>query len=75
MTVIVASDTPNAIRGMLKRWFIEPQAPNVFVGTSQPCRTHEKTIAYIKRSSTAAELGLLLIVSLATQIARVTEST
>src|SRR5438874_4172456 len=24
MTVIVAHDTPDAIRGMLKRWFIEP---------------------------------------------------
>jgi len=23
MTVIIASDTPDAIRGMLKRWFIE----------------------------------------------------
>ncbi len=32
MTVIVANDTPDAIRGMLKRWFIAPR-PNVFVGT------------------------------------------
>ena len=28
MTVIIANDTPDAIRGMLKRWFIEPR-PNV----------------------------------------------
>ena len=27
MTIIVAHDTPDAIRGMLKRWFIEPR-PN-----------------------------------------------
>ena len=32
MTVLVANDTPAAIRGMLKRWFVEPK-PNVFVGT------------------------------------------
>jgi CRISPR-associated endoribonuclease Cas2 subtype I-E len=42
MTVIIANDTPDAIRGMLKRWFIEP-CPNVFVGTLNR-RTHEKTI-------------------------------
>jgi CRISPR-associated endoribonuclease Cas2 subtype I-E len=41
MTVIVAHDTPDAIRGMLKRWFIEPR-PNVFVGTLNR-RTHEMT--------------------------------
>ena len=32
MTVIIANDTPPAIRGLLKRWFIEPR-PNVFVGS------------------------------------------
>lgn len=57
MTVIVAHDTPDAIRGMLKRWFIEPR-PNVFVGTLN-ARTHEKTIEYIKRNS--ADIGLLII--------------
>jgi CRISPR-associated protein Cas2 len=57
MTVIVAHDTPDAIRGLLKRWFIEPRA-NVFVGTLNP-RTHEKTIEYIKRNS--ANVGLLII--------------
>ncbi len=59
MTVIVAHDTPDAIRGMLKRWFIEPR-PNVFVGTLNR-RTHEKTIEYIKRN--AADIGLLIISS------------
>src|SRR3989304_6325360 len=59
MTVIVAHDTPDAIRGMLKRWFIEPR-PNVFVGTLNR-RTHEKTIEYIKRN--AGEIGLLIISS------------
>jgi CRISPR-associated protein Cas2 len=57
MTVIIAHDTPDAVRGMLKRWFIEPQ-PNVFVGTLNR-RTREKTLAYIKRN--AAGIALLLI--------------
>jgi len=57
MTVIIANDTPPAIRGVLKRWFIEPK-PNVFVGTiNKKCR--EKTMAYIRRN--AAGLGLLVI--------------
>jgi CRISPR-associated endoribonuclease Cas2 subtype I-E len=59
MTVIIASDTPDAIRGMLKRWFIEP-CPIVFVGTLNR-RTHEKTIEYIKRN--AASIGLLIVSS------------
>ena len=57
MTVIVAHDTPDAIRGMLKRWFIEPR-PNVFVGTINR-RTREKTLEYIQRN--AAELSYLMI--------------
>lgn len=57
MTVIVAYDTPDAIRGMLKRWFIEPR-PNVFVGTLNR-RTHEKTIDYIKRN--AGGIGMLIV--------------
>lgn len=57
MTVIVANDTPPAIRGMLKRWFIEPK-PNVFVGTVNR-RTREKTLEYIRRN--APRLGLLVI--------------
>ena len=57
MTVIIANDTPPFIRGMLKRWFIEPK-PNVFVGTVNP-RTREKTLEYIRRN--APGLGLLVI--------------
>jgi CRISPR-associated protein Cas2 len=60
MTVIVANDTPNAIRGMLKRWFIEPR-PNVFVGTLN-ARNHGKVIEFIKRNS-PPDLGLLVISS------------
>jgi CRISPR-associated protein Cas2 len=57
MTVLVANDTPPAIRGLLKRWFIEPR-PNVFVGTINR-RTREKTLDYIMRN--APGLGLLVI--------------
>jgi CRISPR-associated protein Cas2 len=57
MTVIVANDTPPAIRGLLKRWFIEPR-PNVFVGTVNR-RTRDKTLEYIKRN--APGLGMLII--------------
>lgn len=59
MTVIVANDTPPAIRGLLKRWFIEPR-PNIFVGTVNR-RTREKTIEYIRHN--APDLGLLIIAS------------
>jgi CRISPR-associated protein Cas2 len=59
MTVIIAQDTPPAIRGILKRWFIEPR-PNVFVGTLNQ-RTHKKTIEYILRNSEG--IGLLVISS------------
>lgn len=57
MTVIFANNTPPAIRGLLKRWFIEPR-PNVFVGTVNR-RTREKTLEYIRRN--APKLGLLVI--------------
>lgn len=57
MTVIVCNDTPPAIRGMLKRWFVEPK-PNVFVGTVNR-RTREKTIEYIRRN--APGLGMLIL--------------
>lgn len=59
MTVIIANDTPDAIRGLLKRWFVEPR-PNVFVGTLNR-RTRDKTLEYIKRN--AEGLGLLIISS------------
>ena len=57
MTVIVANDTPPAIRGLLKRWFVEPR-PNVFVG-SVNARTRAKTLEYIRRN--APGLGMLVI--------------
>lgn len=57
MTVIVANDTPPAIRGLLRRWFIEPR-PNVFVGTPNG-RTRDKILDYIRRN--AAGLGMLVI--------------
>ncbi len=57
MTVLIANNTPDAIRGMLKRWFIEPK-PNVFVGTVNK-KTRDKTIEYVLRN--AKDLGLLII--------------
>ncbi len=57
MTVLICNNTPDAIRGMLKRWFVEPK-PNVFVGSVNK-RTREKTIEYIRRN--APELGMLII--------------
>jgi CRISPR-associated protein Cas2 len=59
VTVIVANDTPPAIRGILKRWFIEPR-PNVFVGTVSR-RTRDKVLDYVKRN--AEEMSLLIISS------------
>ena len=59
MTVIVANDTPPAIRGLLKRWFIEPR-PNIFVGTPNG-RTREKVLDYVRRN--AAGLGMLVLSS------------
>lgn len=57
MTVIVANDTPPPIRGLLKRWFVEPR-PNIFVGSVNP-RTRAKTLEYIRRN--APGLGMLVI--------------
>ena len=57
MIVIIAQQTPPAIRGLLKRWFIEPK-PNVFVG-SLNARTREKTLDYIRRN--APGLSMLVI--------------
>lgn len=57
MTVIIANEVAPAIRGMLKRWFIEPK-PNVFVG-SVNARTRNKTMDYIRRNG--GTLGLLVI--------------
>ena len=58
MTVIIAQNTPDKVRGLLKRWFLEPK-PNVFVGTVNR-RTREKVLAYILRYS-PEDLSLLVI--------------
>ncbi len=60
MTVLVANDTPPAIRGHLKRWFIEPK-PNVYVGTVNS-KVRRKVLAFVLRNATA-EFGLLVIYS------------
>ena len=60
MTVLIANDVPAAIRGHLKRWFIEPR-PNVFVGTLNP-RTHLKVMDFIRRNA-PEEFGLLAVSS------------
>jgi CRISPR-associated protein Cas2 len=60
MTVIVANDVPPAIRGHLKRWFIEPR-PNVFVGTLN-ARTHDKVLQFIVRNA-HPQFGFLSISS------------
>jgi CRISPR-associated protein Cas2 len=49
MTVLIAQDTPPAIRGILRRWFVEPK-PNVFVGTVNR-RTRDKVLEYVKRNA------------------------
>lgn len=59
MTVLITQDTPPAIRGILKRWFVEPKA-NVFVGTVNR-RTRDKVLEYIKRN--ADGLNLLVLTS------------
>ena len=57
MTVIVANDTPPAIRGILKRWFVEPK-PNIFVGTMNR-RTRDKILDYVKRHTKGTNLLIL----------------
>jgi CRISPR-associated protein Cas2 len=59
MTVLIANDTPPAIRGMLNRWFVEPK-PNVFVGTVNR-RTRDKVLEYVKRN--AKDMSLLILTS------------
>ena len=49
MTIIFAENVIPSIRGMLKRWFIEPR-PNVFIGSINK-HTREKTLEYIRRNA------------------------
>ncbi len=60
MTVLICNDVPPAIRGALKRWFIEPR-PNVFVGTLN-VRTHRKVMDFVLRNA-PKEFGMLVITS------------
>lgn len=60
MTVLICNDVPPAIRGHLKRWFIEPRA-NVFIGTLN-VRTHRKVMDFILRNS-PKEFGMLVVTS------------
>ena len=60
MTILVCNDVPPAIRGHLKRWFIEPR-PNVFVGTLN-VRTHRKVMEFILRNA-PPDFGVLVISS------------
>lgn len=57
MTVIIVYNISQPVRGLLRRWFIEPK-PNVFVG-SVNTKTREKTIDYLRRN--APGLSMLLI--------------
>lgn len=57
MTVLVANNTPPAVRGMLKRWFVEPRA-NVFVGTIN-VRVRQKVLEYLRPH--APQMGLLML--------------
>ena len=49
MTVIIAEHIPDAIRGILKRWFIEPK-PNVFVGTMN-IQVRNSVLEYVRKNS------------------------
>lgn len=59
MTVLVTNDTPPAVRGLLKRWFIEPK-PHVFVGTVNK-RIRDRVLEYVRRN--APDIGILVISS------------
>ncbi len=59
MTIIFAQDSPDAIRGILKRWFIEPK-PQVFVGSVNKS-VREHVLNYIRKN--AAGIRLLIIYS------------
>lgn len=60
MTVLICNDVPPAIRGQLKRWFIEP-TPNVFVGTLN-VRTFGKVRNFVLRNA-PKDFGMLVVSS------------
>lgn len=57
MTVIIAQDSPDAIRGILKRWFIEPK-PQVFVGSVNR-GVRDEVLAYIKAHAAGIRLFIV----------------
>lgn len=57
MTVIITNDTPPAVRGLFKRWFLEPK-PHVFVGTVNH-RVKTRVLEYVRRN--APDLGMLVL--------------
>ena len=59
MTVIIAQDSPDAIRGILKRWFIEPK-PQVFVGSVNKS-VREHVLQYVRKN--ALDIRMLVIYS------------
>lgn len=60
VTIFICNDVPPAIRGHLKRWFIEPK-PQVFVGTLN-VRTFRKVRDFILRNA-PKDFGVLVITS------------
>lgn len=60
MTVLICHNVPPALRGAMKRWFIEPQ-PNIFIGTLN-ARNQQKVMNYILRNA-SKEFGMLVIAS------------
>ena len=54
MTVIIVQDSPDAIRGILKRWFIEPK-PQVFISSVNKS-VREYILAYIKKHASGIRL-------------------
>lgn len=57
MVIIIAESMPDRIRGILKRWFIEPK-PNVFVSHINE-KVKKKVLEYI--NDQAQDLKYLLI--------------
>ena len=58
MTVLIVENTPDKVRGLLKRWFVEPKS-NVFVGSINR-RTREKVLQYILKYA-PPDLAILAI--------------
>lgn len=57
MVIIIAESFPDKVRGVLKRWFIEPK-PNVFVAHLNE-KVKRKVIDYINRQSNGLKYLLI----------------